>query len=79
MAAFMRAKILYFMVNLIQINLSKMTDGNIVTSMTDWVLPLGLAGIPLNPLMGLDRLSNNPQDNLLAYRFITFFSVFVHR
>jgi len=53
MAAFMRAKILYFMVNLIQINLSKMTDGNIVTSMTDWVLPLGLAGISLIPLMGL--------------------------
>ena len=53
MAAFMRAKILYFMVNLIQINLSKMTDGNIVTSMTDWVLPLGLAGISLNPLMEL--------------------------
>ena len=39
MAAFMRAKILYFLVNLIQINLSKMTDGNTVTSMTDWVLP----------------------------------------
>ena len=35
MAAFMRAKILYFMVNLIQINLPKMMDENIVTSMTD--------------------------------------------
>lgn len=39
MAAFMRAKILYFMVNLMQINLPKMTDENTVTSMTDWVLP----------------------------------------